>query len=51
MSDMGLLHQFLGMEVYHDDGGVFISQKIMLDNFKNVWNVWLKISKYLSFLQ
>ena len=27
MSDLGLLHHFLGMEIYQDDGGVFISQK------------------------
>ena len=27
MSDLGLLHYFLGMEIYQDDDGVFISQK------------------------
>lgn len=27
MSDLGLLYYFLGMEIYQDDDGVFISQK------------------------
>ena len=27
MNDMGLLHHFLGMEIYQYDDGVFICQK------------------------
>ena len=26
MKDMGLMHYFLGMEVWHKDGEVFVSQ-------------------------
>lgn len=45
MSDMGLLHYFLGMEVHHSTEGIFISQrkyaenivkKIKMDNYKSV---------------
>ncbi|WVZ62479.1 hypothetical protein U9M48_012227 [Paspalum notatum var. saurae] len=31
MSDLGLLHHFLGMHVQHIDGGLFLSQYHMLD--------------------
>ena len=27
MSDLGILHYFLGMEIYHSNDGIFISQK------------------------
>jgi hypothetical protein len=37
MSDMGLLHYFLGIEVYQDKEEVFISQKMYAEKIQNVW--------------
>lgn len=38
MSDMGLMHYFLGMEVYQD-GGIFISQRKYALDLLNKFNM------------
>jgi hypothetical protein len=37
MYDMGLLHYFLGIEVYQDKEEVFISQKMYAEEIQNAW--------------
>ena len=32
MSDMGMLHYFLGIEIFQEDDGVFICQKKYVEN-------------------
>jgi hypothetical protein len=44
---MGLLHYFLGIEVYQDKEEVFISQKMYVEK---ILNVWLKTNGLLPVL-
>jgi hypothetical protein len=47
MSDMGLLHYFLGIEVFQDKEEVFISQKMYAEKIlKKIQNAWLQTNGY-----
>ena len=49
MTDLGLLHFFLGFEVYQTDGGIFISQKkYAKDLLKKLWYDQLQASNYTN---